>query len=162
VLERSGRRVALTRLGEVLLPHARALIAQLEQAKDETQAHVNAQSGTLRIDRTQSFNAVYLREIICEFLTLYPNTRSNVQELQVPEMEERVLEHAIDLGFSYFPAKHPGIDEHARQASFALSPVVESNNIRTNIEIARDLNLVTIASHHLCHVVHGGRGDPHP
>lgn len=202
VFERSGRKVTLTPLGEVLLPHARALIAQLEQAKSETLAHVSAQTGTLRIGTTQSFNAVHLRALICSFLENYPNTTFSVEELLVPEMEERVLGGALDIGFSYFPARHPGIeesilynealvaaarpgtfassgvtfsdlcnhpmalptpntqtrriiDEHARQAGRVLTPVIESNNIRTNIEVARDLALVTIASQHLCELVEG-------
>ncbi|MCR8551011.1 LysR substrate-binding domain-containing protein [Salipiger sp. P9] len=111
VLERSGRTVTLTPLGDVLLPHARALIAQLDQARNETLAHVNAQTGTLRIGTTQSFNAVYLREIIAAFSRAYPNTTFNVQELLVPEMEDQLLEGSLDLGFSYFPAKHSGIEE---------------------------------------------------
>lgn len=202
VFERHGRKVTLTPLGEVLLPHARALIAQLEQAKGETLAHVNAQTGALRVGTTQSFNAVHLRRLICEFLELYPKTTFTVEELLVPEMEERVLNGTLDLGFSYFPARHPGIeeqilynealvaaappglfdrdnvtftemcdhpmalpttntqtrriiDEHARQAGRVLKPVIESNNIRTNIEVARDLGLVTIASQHLCELVDG-------
>lgn len=202
VLDRSRRTVSLTPLGEVLLPHARALVAQLDQARNETLAHVNAQTGSLRIGTTQSFNAVYLREIISEFSERYPNTTFNVQELLVPEMEDQLISGTLDLGFSYFPAKHPAIeeevlydealvaaapeglvpdhaitfaalcaypmalptsntqtrriiDEHARQAGASIKTVLESNNIRTNIEMARDLGLVTIAPRHLCRLVDG-------
>jgi LysR family cyn operon transcriptional activator len=202
VLERSGRSVSLTPLGEVLLPHARALIAQLDQARNEMRAHVNAHTGTLRIGTTQSFNAFNLREIISEFIALYPNTIFNVQELLVPDMEDQLIAGSLDLGFSFFPAKHPGIeevvmfdealvaaapkglvlqspisfaalcnypmalptantqtrriiDEHARQAGASIRAVMESNNIRTNIEMARELGLVTIASNHICRLVSG-------
>ena len=47
------------------------------------------------------------------------------------------------------------IDEHARQAGASIKTVLEPNNIRTNIEMARDLGLATIASHHLCRLVDG-------
>lgn len=202
VFNRSGRVVTLTPLGEVLLPHARALIAQLDQARNETLAHVNAQTGTLRIGTTQSFNAVHLRDLVAAFSVAYPNTIFNIQELLVPEMEEQLIDGSLDLGFSYFPAKTQGIeeivlydealvaaaprgllppgplrfaalcaypmalpttntqtrriiDEHARQTGCTITVRLESNNIRTNIEMARDLGLVTIASYPMCKLVAG-------
>lgn len=158
--------------------------------------------GNRNIGATQNFDAVYMKLLIKEFSTHFPNTKFEVQELLVPDIEDKLQNSVLDIGFSYFPAKHPLIeehilyteelvamalagqvpdkpisfkslcaylmalpnqntqtrriiDEHARQSGASINPVFESNIIHTNIELARELNLVTIASRDQCQRVDG-------
>lgn len=68
--------------------------------------------GNRNIGTTQSFNAVYMKLLIKGFSTRFPNTKFEVQELLVPDIKDKLQNSVLDIGFSYFPAKHPLIEEH--------------------------------------------------
>jgi DNA-binding transcriptional LysR family regulator len=99
LFERSAVGVRPTQSGEVLYRHARRLLAQAEEAKDEITALEHAQQGRVAVAVTET-GALVLAETLGPFAVNHPDVAIAVFEGPVGEVLGRVRAGQADFGLA--------------------------------------------------------------
>ena len=109
LLERNRKGVAaLTSIGEKIIPHARALLAQAEAIEQEAKAAQGETAGKLRLGSIQSIVAPQLLAGLLNcFQRKYPDMEVVLFEGAMQEVGEWIEKSVIDVGFVVMPA--PGM-----------------------------------------------------
>jgi DNA-binding transcriptional LysR family regulator len=106
LLEREGRRLALTDAGRTLVAHADAVLAQLERAEAELQASAEEVTGTLRVAAFSSFARSVLPDVTAAMLR-HPRLDMHVRDAEpqdsVPLLRLGELDVVIAQRFPYVP-----------------------------------------------------------
>lgn len=104
LLVRSNRRVELTPAGAVLLPEARALLAQAERARAMTLRAQRGELGELRVGFTGSaaFSSI-IPQLILEYRRRLPEVHLQLHELTTQQQLIAMLERRLDIGFFRSP-----------------------------------------------------------
>ena len=103
LFDRIGRRVQLTAAGELLLPHARRVLRELEDAQTALEELHELKRGELNVGIVQTVNACVIPEIVSRFSTAHPGVRVNCFELAVEDIESELHAGKLHLGVSFFP-----------------------------------------------------------
>ena len=107
---RLGRRVALTRAGEILLEHVEQSFAALDGARLRLAALSGLEAGELVIG-TSDTNACYvLPPVLAAFRAAHPGIELRLANRPSPETERQVLEREVDVGFVTLPVEHPRLE----------------------------------------------------
>ena len=93
LFDRGFRPVRLTDAGMALLPHARALLHEVEAGRSSVAAIVGLQRGSVRLGSYPSASAAFLPAVLERFHSRHPGI-----DLQLLELGSIELEHAIDEG----------------------------------------------------------------
>ena len=112
LLDRSGRMVTLTAAGEILLSHARRLLAEAETAIRATRQAAHGQGGHLTIGFVHALATVALPPILARFRAAYPAITWTLKELTVAEQKDAILDARIDVGIVRPAIRHPGVRHH--------------------------------------------------
>jgi LysR family transcriptional regulator, cyn operon transcriptional activator len=110
LFDRVGRRVKLTAAGELLLPRARRVIRELEEAQCALGELHGLKRGDLKVGMVQTVNACVIPEIVSRFSAAHPGIRVTCFELAVDEIEAGLASGRIDLGISFLPASNKTLD----------------------------------------------------
>jgi DNA-binding transcriptional LysR family regulator len=106
LVERPGgpRPVSLTPAGEVLLRHARRVVAQLAAAQADLQAWSSGRAGTLRVGTFHSAGARILPAVVRRFAEAFPDVELELTEAANDGDLLRAVERGrLDLAFMMFP-----------------------------------------------------------
>lgn len=110
LLIRSTRRVRLTPEGEALLPRARRLLADWDDAAEMLREHFTLQRGHVTVAAMPSFAGNVLPDLLADFRERYPGVDVSVNDI----IHEQVLEHVaagrVEIGFAF----EPDAAEHLR------------------------------------------------
>lgn len=136
LFDRMGRRVALTRAGEVLLPHANQVLAAVELAANEVRelGHLNRGSASLGAPPTVSTHLLPAR--LTQFRTLYPGLDVALREAGTESLVKLVEDGQLDLAIvsaDGLPAavQHlPYLEEDYVLAVSALHPLSRKKDVR--------------------------------
>ncbi|MEP6986141.1 MAG: LysR family transcriptional regulator [Chloroflexota bacterium] len=97
--------VALTNVGEKIMPHARALLMQAETITQEAKAAQGLAMGKLRLGTIVSIiNPALLASLLTAFQTQYPDIEVVLFEGTMPEVGEWVHNNVVDVAFALLPA----------------------------------------------------------
>jgi DNA-binding transcriptional LysR family regulator len=88
LIQRSTRRLSLTENGETLLPRARRILREAEEAATELAARSGTIAGPLRISAPVSFGILHLSQAICGFLAQHPDIELTL------DLEDRFVDAA--------------------------------------------------------------------
>lgn len=99
LFERSARGVELTAAGASLLPHARALMVELNRMQAEMREHADGRKGALRILATSSVITHALPEELAAFTRANPDVQVIVEERWSDEIVRALRAAEADLGF---------------------------------------------------------------
>jgi LysR family cyn operon transcriptional activator len=110
LFDRVGRRVKLTAAGETLLPHARRVSRELEEAQCALLELHGLQRGELKVGIVHTVNACVIPEVVARFSAAHPGIRVTCSELSVHDIEAGLEAGHLDLGISFLPAQRPLID----------------------------------------------------
>jgi DNA-binding transcriptional LysR family regulator len=100
LFDRVGRRVRLSRAGEVLADHARRLFALAHEA-EEAMADVRAvRRGRLAIGASTTIGAYLLPGVLAEFWRRRPGVELSVQVENTEQVHRRLAGHELDLGLT--------------------------------------------------------------
>lgn len=99
LFERTRHKVTLTDHGELMLPLARRILADVKECKERMQDAGRELSGELHIGLTYSMEP-YVRRAMALFLRLYPKVRLNVYYKTIPELISMLRNKDIDMAFS--------------------------------------------------------------
>jgi DNA-binding transcriptional LysR family regulator len=97
--------VALTNVGQNIIPHVRALLAQAETIQQEAQAACGLARGKLRLGSIPSISPRLLAGVLTHFQQQYPDIDVVLFEGTLQEVKEWLGTNMIDVGFVYHPAK---------------------------------------------------------
>jgi len=103
LFDRIGRRVQLTAAGELLLPHARRVVRELEEAQAALGELHNLKRGQLKVGMMQTVNACVIPEIVARFSASHPGIRVSCSEMAVEDIEAGLEAGKLDLGISFLP-----------------------------------------------------------
>src|ERR1700730_16491430 len=110
LIDRSGRRIALTQEGESFLLDARRLLSECAQSVQTVQRLSRDQSGQLNIGYVANIYHDLLPATLGAFRKACPQTALNLFDMTPAEQCRAIEEHQIDLGFVCFRAASNGSD----------------------------------------------------
>jgi LysR family transcriptional regulator, cyn operon transcriptional activator len=103
LFDRVGRRVKLTAAGETLLPHARKVLRELDQAQTSLAELHGLKRGLLRVGIVQTVNACVIPDIVARFSAEHAGIRVECGEMAVADIESDLEAGKLDLGISFLP-----------------------------------------------------------
>ena len=103
LFSRNTRNVALTPEGESLLPLARRLIADWDNADDEMRQRFTLQRGRVTLAAMPSFAGNLLPPILKTFRARYPNVNVTVNDVINEQVLEMVRDRHVELGVAFEP-----------------------------------------------------------
>ncbi len=106
LLERNRRQLRLTPAGEILFAHAKAILAQLEKARDDIAALKQVLRGRLAIGTSDTNCTYVLPGVLAEFCARYPAVELDIRNRMSPEVSNLVLNDEVELGLATLPVKH--------------------------------------------------------
>jgi molybdate transport repressor ModE-like protein len=109
LLERTRGGPKLNDAGRMLVGHAEAALARLEEAEHELKAIAGLEGGELRIASFPSASATLLTESLAEFGSRYPSVRLSVTEAEpeqsVPKLRAAEVDLAIVFDYPMLPSE---------------------------------------------------------
>ena len=103
LFSRNTRNVALTPEGEVLVPLARRLIADWDNAEDELRQRFTLQRGRVTLAAMPSFAGNLLPPILKTFRARYPQVNVTVNDVINDQVLEMVRDGQVELGVAFEP-----------------------------------------------------------
>jgi molybdate transport repressor ModE-like protein len=117
LLERTSSGPHLTQAGEVLVAHADAVLARLDEAERELADLAGLRGGRLRVASFPTASATLLTTAMSRFSELYPEVRLELRESEpeesLPQLKQGV--HDLALVYSYEALEQPEDRDLERQ-----------------------------------------------
>ncbi len=105
LFSRNTRNAALTPEGESLLPLARRLIADWDNAEDELRQRFTLQRGRVTVAAMPSFAGNLLPPILKIFRARYPQVNVTVNDVINEQVLEMVRDRQVELGVAFEPTE---------------------------------------------------------
>lgn len=121
LLERTREGTLPTDAGRVLVDHADAAIARLEEAERELAAIAGLEGGEVRIASFPSASATLLTMAVSDFVERHPKVRLSVTEAEPEESLPRLRAGEIDLALTFDYLEFPREDERDLERSLLLT-----------------------------------------
>lgn len=99
LFEQLGKKVALTDAGLLLLPHARRVIAAIQDAKQALEELQGLERGLLRVGASTTPGMYLIPQIIANFKERYPKIEIHLGIKDTRQVEEGVIRNEFDFGF---------------------------------------------------------------
>lgn len=97
LVERSGKRIALTQDGVVFLRRCRSVISELEQATQEMEALKLWGQGRIRLGATHTLCQYLLPTVLREFRDCFPRCEIHIESGDTAELMAKMEEAQLDL-----------------------------------------------------------------
>ena len=104
LVDRSGKRVALTEAGETFLHHTTLALQEIDRGLGALREDSQETAGELRIGSTPTFNMGFIPDCIASFHQRYPRYKVVVEELAANVIAARLQQGLLDLGIAYRPS----------------------------------------------------------
>ena len=121
LLDRTREGPKLTDAGRVLVSHAEAAIARLDEAERELAAIAGLEGGELRLASFPSASATVLTEAVSIFHRRYPKVRLSVADAEPEESLPRLRAGALDLALTFDYPSVPHSDERDLDRTLVLT-----------------------------------------
>lgn len=109
LLERSGRGMAVTDAGALLLERASVVLDQIEQIRAEITAHAGEPTGRLTIGVVPSAGQLVMPPLVERYATLFPKVSLNIVEAYTSFIEDGLATRRFDLGLLYDPDRRKNL-----------------------------------------------------
>lgn len=110
LFHRTTRSVTLVEAGQRLLPYARAILQQAEEAKLAVRDTREEVSGLVRVAAVHSIGLYELPPYIKKFLKKYPGVNLDIQYRTSEEIYRSLHDGQIDVGMVAYPTEMPRIE----------------------------------------------------
>jgi DNA-binding transcriptional LysR family regulator len=121
LLDRTREGPKLTEAGRVLVGHADAAIARLEEAERELAAIAGLEGGELRLASFPTASATVLTEAVSVFHRRHPKVRLGVTDAEPEESLPRLLRGGVDLALTFDYPSIPTIEERDLDRTLLLT-----------------------------------------
>ena len=156
LLERTGRRVALTPAGTMLAGYAGSVFAVLEEASAALAATRDRLAGPLRIGAFPSAARVILPPALVALGRAHPGLDLMVTELDPVDVPDALHSGALDVALTFVYDYVPASPEPALESEPLLEEVVylaTSDPAQTSVEDCRDAPWIAGSPGTLCHTL---------
>ncbi|NJL04894.1 MAG: LysR family transcriptional regulator [Chloroflexaceae bacterium] len=126
LFNRVGRSVRLTEAGEALLPHARAVLAQVAVARAEMSERVGLRKGRVSIGTTPTVGTRLLPPALADFSRMYPGIEFRLSEAGLQTLLEELEAGLADMVIVSLPLGDPAVTV---EELFSEELVVVVNNL---------------------------------
>ncbi len=109
LFDRLGRSVTLTEWGQMLLPRARSILAEVQQIERTLQHDINEGHGHLTVGFIPTIAPFLLPTVIKRFAEKYPHAELSVHENFTDALVESLVGGEIDVGILSLPIQHKQI-----------------------------------------------------
>lgn len=109
LLTRTTRTIALTPEGDALVPIAKRLLAQWQDAEDEMKQRFALQLGKISIAAMPSFAGSLLPKAIQQYHQRFPNIQVAIDDVLSDIVVERVANNSVELGVTFEPQHSEGL-----------------------------------------------------
>ena len=133
LLDRTREGPKLTDAGRVLVSHAEAAIARLDEAERELAAIAGLEGGELRLASFPSASATLLTEAVSTFHRRHPAVRLSVADAEPEESLPRLRAGELDLALTFDYTSLP----EARRARPRSTPRADRVDARGGAEVTR-------------------------
>ncbi|MGE7955680.1 LysR family transcriptional regulator [Pseudomonas sp. NPDC089530] len=113
LFERNRHSVALTEVGEIFLPEARATLHQAAHAMDVARASGRGEIGRVRLGFVSSVLPEFLPALIRAMHERFPRIELELKDMPGPDQAAALKNGQLDFGLMRLPAVLPGI--HTRE-----------------------------------------------
>ena len=117
LIERSGRGIALTDVGRLVVAEGRTLIGRYDRLKEEVQRRVRLEAGVVRVGGGATAVSYVLPKTIGVFRSAHPDVRIDVWEAGSRDVEDAVRRESLELGLVTLGSGSP------RHADLVVRPV---------------------------------------
>src|SRR5215204_2402463 len=121
LLDRTREGPKLTDAGRVLVTHADAAIARLEEAERELAAIAGLEGGELRIASFPSASATVLTEAVSIFHRRYPKVRLSVSDAEPEQSLPQLRGGEIDLALTFDYPAIPSVEDRDTSRTLVLT-----------------------------------------
>src|SRR4030095_16697328 len=111
VLERLGRGVTLTSVGQIALEEGKLLVQRYERLKSRIHEHLQLDAGIVRIGGGATAVGFLLPRAIAAFRILHPGVLFQVKEAGSRDIEAAVVRDELELGIVTLPTRSRDVDE---------------------------------------------------
>jgi len=110
LFNRMKRHVTLTEAGKTFLPHARAVLQRLEEARLEVQELSGLRKGTLAVGAPPSVGTHLLPKALARFSQQHPGIALTFREAGSRTLVSLLEEGELDLAVVIQPIRHPALE----------------------------------------------------
>lgn len=110
LFSRVGRGIELTDTGRSFLPHARAVLKAVAEARAALAEHAGLASGSLAVGASQTIASYWLPRRLAAYHAAYPGVQLKVIIGNTREVESAVVEGAVDVGLVEGATRHPSLE----------------------------------------------------
>lgn len=107
LLERNRQGITVTRIGEIVLDHARNILNEAEAIRQEVNQERGIATGKIRFGCVPQLPSRFLMGIIREFQQQYPNIQLVVFQGRDHEITDWLARHVVDVGMVLDPENYP-------------------------------------------------------
>ena len=111
LFDRMGKRIALTRAGEVLLPHAYQILAAVELAANEVRELGQLTRGSASLGAPPTVSSHVLPNRLMQFRSLYPGLEVSLREAGTESLVAAVADGQLDLAIAASDGLPPVVEE---------------------------------------------------
>ena len=111
LLERRGRRVAITSAGRLLLTHADAILAEVDRAEDAMRLHADGTTGELRVAAFATAISLLVAPSLALLRETTPGLRLAVRDAEGHQAVAQLLDGEIDLAIAVEHRGSPRADD---------------------------------------------------
>ncbi|WP_427131280.1 transcriptional regulator CynR [Pseudarthrobacter sp. S9] len=101
LLDRSGRTVRLTDVGEIYLGYARRALQDLSAGEGAIHDVQDLSRGLLRLAMTPTFTAYLIGPLVQRFNSRHPGITLSIQEMTQDRIESELAEDRLDIGIAF-------------------------------------------------------------
>lgn len=109
LFDRVGRRIDLTDAGRTLLPHARRVLAEMEDARRSISRLSGTVSGRLSIGTSHHIGLHRLPPVLRAFTQAYPDVDLDIHFMDSEDACEEVAQGRLELGIVTLPGQPPDV-----------------------------------------------------
>ncbi|MBV9322484.1 MAG: LysR family transcriptional regulator [Chloroflexi bacterium] len=131
LFHRMKRHVTLTEAGKTFLPHARAVLQRLEEARLEVQELSGLRKGTLAVGAPPSVGTHLLPRALAAFSGRHPGILLSFREAGSRTLVALLEDGELDLAVVIQPIRHPALETHPLLEEELLLVVPRKHHLAT-------------------------------
>lgn len=150
LVERGGRRLRLTGVGEALAARARDILQSVDDLSDLARATADRPLGRLRLGVIPTVAPYLLPQVAGALTRAYPGLDLNLRETLTPRLLTELSERRLDAALVALPVSEPGLTEVALfTESFVLvRPAADAGLPVPSPEHLREMRLLLLEEGH--------------
>ncbi|MFT2109949.1 LysR family transcriptional regulator [Marinomonas sp. 2405UD68-3] len=136
LLSRTTRTIALTPEGDALLPIAKQLLAQWDNAQEEIHQRFSLKKGKIAIAAMPSFAASLLPEGLVNYHKKYPKIKIEVHDVLADTVVDMVRQGRLEIGISFDPGNSEDLSFKPLFKDRFIAVIPENHDLKDALQVS--------------------------